>query len=85
LEETKKKRDVCRQNKWTFVLRGKVIVIRDLAEKIINWLDKFKEIGSMIVQFDPVHAALPWAGVLFLLQVAHSPLSQTLRVHAYWR
>ncbi|KAI5460114.1 hypothetical protein BGZ63DRAFT_406059 [Mariannaea sp. PMI_226] len=36
--------------------------------KIVSWLNKFKEIGDIAVQYDPIHAALPWAGVRFLLQ-----------------
>lgn len=39
-------------------------------EKIIVWVDKFKEIGDNVVAYDPAHAALPWAGVRFLLQVS---------------
>jgi ankyrin repeat domain-containing protein 50 len=43
--------------------------MRDVAEKVIVWINKFKEIGDIAVSSDPVHAALPWAGVRFLLQV----------------
>lgn len=32
-------------------------------------MSKFKEIGDIIVQYDPGHAALPWAGFRFLLMV----------------
>jgi hypothetical protein len=35
------------------------------------WVDKVKETGDIIVQFDPVHASLPWAGARFLLTVSH--------------
>ncbi|KAI0162220.1 hypothetical protein GGR57DRAFT_517591 [Xylariaceae sp. FL1272] len=35
---------------------------------ILIWLNKFKEIGDIIIQYDPTHAALPWAAVLFILQ-----------------
>jgi predicted nicotinamide N-methyase len=40
-----------------------------MATKIIAWLDKFKQVGNMVVQYDPHHFALPWAGVRFLLEV----------------
>jgi hypothetical protein len=46
------------------------IILRDVMEKIIVWVDKFKEIGDNVVVYDPAHAALPWAGVRFLLQVS---------------
>jgi hypothetical protein len=38
-------------------------------DKIITWIDKFIRIGDCAVQYDPIHAALPWAGVRALLQV----------------
>ena len=37
--------------------------------KILQWVSKFKQIGDIIIQFDPLHSALPWAGFRFLLQV----------------
>ena len=49
---------------------GKEIVLRDVLEKIIRWLNYFKAVGDAAVQYDPGHAALPWAGVRFLLQVS---------------
>ena len=48
------------------------VVIHDLFRKIAVWIDHFKGIGDIVVQYDPAHAALPWAGVRFLLQVATS-------------
>ena len=32
-------------------------------------MQKFKEIGDIAVQHDPVHASLPWADVRLLLEV----------------
>lgn len=49
---------------------GQTVILRDLFSKIVVWIDRFKEIGDIVVQYDPVHAALPWAGVRFLLQVS---------------
>jgi hypothetical protein len=64
-----KKREECEEKRWRFKINGRQIILRDVAEKIIVWINKFKEIGDVAVNFDPVHAALPWAGVRFLLQV----------------
>jgi hypothetical protein len=36
----------------------------------MKWVIKFREVGDMAAQYDPAHAALPWAGVRVLLQVA---------------
>ena len=54
---------------WKVKFREEEVVLRDVGMKILCWVDKFKHIGDTIVQFDPVHAALPWAGFRFLLQV----------------
>lgn len=48
---------------------GQTVILRDLFSKIAVWIDRFKEIGDIVVQYDPAHAALAWAGVRFLLQV----------------
>lgn len=69
LEATRKSRDDCLARGVKFTFRGKDIIVRDVAEKLLTWVDKFKSIVDVAIQFDPVHAALPWAGVRFLLQV----------------
>jgi hypothetical protein len=58
-----------RDRAWKVTWRGDVIVLQDVAMKIIQWVDKFKQIGDIVVQYDPGHAALPWAAFRFLLQV----------------
>lgn len=37
--------------------------------KVSIWLQKFVEVGDVAVNYDPGHAALPWAGIRFLLKV----------------
>lgn len=54
---------------WKIKFRGDDIVLGHVGMKILHWLNRFKEIGDIIIQFDPVHAALPWAGLRFLLKV----------------
>ncbi|KAH8817009.1 hypothetical protein F5884DRAFT_748483 [Xylogone sp. PMI_703] len=56
--------------RWTVKYNGKVIILRDVFEKLIKWVNNFMMIGDVVVQFDPGHAALPWAGVRLLLQWA---------------
>jgi len=34
---------------------------------------QLKEIGDIVVQYDPVHAVLPWAGVRFIPMVCDPP------------
>ena len=57
----------CVRKKFRF--RGKEYIARDVVGKIAFWIDKFKGVGDVAINFDPAHAALPWAGVRFLLLV----------------
>lgn len=60
------------EKRWRFHRKGRegeTVILRDLFSKIAVWIDRFKEVGDIVVQYDPSHAALPWAGVRFLLQV----------------
>ncbi|KAF8427089.1 hypothetical protein EV426DRAFT_640949, partial [Tirmania nivea] len=54
---------------WKIKFLGDDIVLRHVGLKILQWVNRFKEIGDIIVQFDPGHAALPWAGFRFLLKI----------------
>ena len=74
LVAVREKREICLENQWEFEFRGRAVNLRDQADKIITWLAKFKEVGDMAIQKDPGHAALPWAGIRFLLQVCREPL-----------
>lgn len=65
----KSKQTESETRRWKFELNGRQIIVRDVLEKIIVWIDKFKQIGDIVVTYDPVHASLLWAGIRFLLQV----------------
>lgn len=69
LEATKKKRDICREKQWKFTWNGETVILRDVADKLLVSVDKFKAIGDFVVSCDSTHAALPWAGFQFLLKV----------------
>ncbi|BCS16312.1 hypothetical protein ALUC_80519A [Aspergillus luchuensis] len=63
-------RDRCKRDKWTTIsIGGKELVIRDVCAKIAAHVKKFMQVVDAAVQYDPVHAALPWAGVRLLLQL----------------
>ncbi|RSL97509.1 hypothetical protein CEP52_010834 [Fusarium oligoseptatum] len=67
------KRQECEAKRWTTVKVFKTTIsLSDLASNSITWLNKFKEVGDTIVQYDPGHAALPWAATRFILQSAIS-------------
>ncbi|KAF4485947.1 Ankyrin-1 [Colletotrichum fructicola Nara gc5] len=59
--------------------KGKKIPVRHILNKVDKWASNFKQLGDACVQFDPIHAALPWAGVCFILKIAAGDL------HAYAR
>ncbi|OCK79032.1 hypothetical protein K432DRAFT_300680, partial [Lepidopterella palustris CBS 459.81] len=44
------------------------IILREKLDKIAVSVEKFIQIGDCAVQYDPAHAALPWAGVRFVLK-----------------
>ena len=67
------KKQICLAKRWKYKnSKGKEIIIRDLLEKDIVWLDTFKAIGDVAMQHDAGHAALPWVPVRFLLNIAVS-------------
>lgn len=58
LKDAQQKRQLCAQKCWTFKKRnGEVIVLRDVVEKIIVWVEKFIAIGDAAMQVDTAHAA----------------------------
>ncbi|KAH8589487.1 hypothetical protein B0O99DRAFT_333678 [Bisporella sp. PMI_857] len=70
-ELTETSRQECINKRWRYKRKsGETVIFVDLFGKVIKWVDLFKQVGDIVVQYDPVHAALPWAGVRFLLQIA---------------
>lgn len=62
--------DRCLQRRWTVQGRhGRKIVIRDVCAKMASGIKKFVEVVDVAVNYDPVHSALPWAGIRVFLQV----------------
>lgn len=68
-EAERSKRKVI-DSRWKHTRRsGETVILRDVLDKIVRWIDIFKQVGDVAVQYDPAHAALPWAGIRFILQV----------------
>ncbi|SCO92770.1 related to WD40-repeat protein (notchless protein) [Fusarium oxysporum] len=55
------------QCEWKVTIGDKEYSARGLVDKIVNILNKFVGVADIAVSFDPVHAALPWAAVRFVL------------------
>ncbi|SPO05438.1 uncharacterized protein DNG_08125 [Cephalotrichum gorgonifer] len=62
------KKTVYEQKAWRYQFNGKTRRPRDDFANILSWLQKFKEVVDVAVSYDPVHAALPWAGIRFFIQ-----------------
>jgi hypothetical protein len=61
----------CRAKQWKYQKpNGQKVYVRDILEKVAFWLEKVKDVGDVLVQYDPAHASLPWAGARFLLTVS---------------
>ncbi|KAG5803404.1 hypothetical protein H9Q74_012197 [Fusarium xylarioides] len=57
-----------KRHSYTINLGNHSLDLRKCFDKIVHWLNMFKEIGDVASSFDPVHAALPWAAFRFVLQ-----------------
>jgi hypothetical protein len=68
-EAAEAKRKVCESKRWTFTVGSHTLNLQDEADKVILWLDRFKQVGDVAANADPVQAGLPWAGVRLLLEV----------------
>ena len=65
------KQNECQEKSWKYKnAKGQVVYLQDIFSKVVKWLETFKQIGNTVSQYDPVHTALPWAGVRLLLQIA---------------
>jgi hypothetical protein len=69
-ELTERSKEECINKRWRYTRKsGETVIFRDLFGKVVKWIDIFKQVGDATAQYGSVHAALPWAGVQFLLQV----------------
>ena len=67
------KLDECIRKRWKYTRsNGQKVVLWDVLDKIMNWVNKFKSVGDIAVQYDPGHAALPWAAIRLILQASVS-------------
>ena len=74
------KKELCEAKRWTWTFRDQTIKLSDAAENVVRWLDRFKSVGDVAVNADPVHAGLPWAGIRLILQVCVLEIRATNKV-----
>ena len=66
----KRKQEICKQKRWKYIKHsGEEVLLHNVFAKISRWINRFKEVGDNAMQYDPYHAALPWAAVRLVLQV----------------
>jgi hypothetical protein len=46
-----------------------VLGLFDQVDKVVQLLDKFKAVGDVVANVDPVHVGLPWAAIRAVLEV----------------
>ena len=69
LKAAQKNQKICVDKRWSFTIGGHPMMLREEADKVIMWLDRFEMVGDIAASADPIHAGLPWAGIRLLLEV----------------
>lgn len=69
LAGAEKQQRCCIEKRWTFTIAGRTVTLKDEADKVVHWLNRFKGVGDIVANVDPVHVGLPWAGIRLLLEV----------------
>ncbi|KAF3384594.1 hypothetical protein F1880_001890 [Penicillium rolfsii] len=64
------KQKICEDKRWRFQQFNRTIELKEIADKVLSWLQKFIVAGDIAVNVDPLHAGLPWAGIRLLAQAA---------------
>ena len=70
----KEKQRYCIEKRWKFTFGGRTVDLKEEADKLVGWVDRFKAVGDIVANVDPMHVGLPWAGIRLLLEVKpHAP------------
>ena len=77
LAAAEEKQRYCIEKRWTFTFRGRKVTLKEEADKVVHWLNRFTGVGDVVANVDPVHVGLPWAGIRLLLVVRAGPLKTT--------
>ena len=49
----------CKIKKWSWNYKGRQVYLADQVDKVVRLLDKFKAVGDVIANVDPIHSRLP--------------------------
>ena len=70
-EILKLKRTQVLNRQWRLSWRNKTLEVGKAFDNLANLFIMFKDVGASAATADPVHAALPWAGILLLMIVGN--------------
>lgn len=59
----------CANKGMSWYYRGRQTYLVDQVDKVMQLLDRFKSVGDVVANVDPVHIGLPWAGIRVILEV----------------
>lgn len=68
LEETEKSKARLEERRWKLIFAEKEIVLHSQFNKIIKFVQAFKDVTISAAGLDPVHAGLPLTGLFLLIQ-----------------
>jgi hypothetical protein len=67
-----------RNKRWRWSYKGHPVYVYEQVDKVVQLIDKFKSVGDVVGNIDPVHVGLPWAGIRAILEVCLSPRQTAL-------
>ncbi|KAH0541622.1 hypothetical protein FGG08_003912 [Glutinoglossum americanum] len=68
------KKEECIRKQWKYTKsNGEQVVLREVFEKMAGWIDKFKQVGDLMAQYDPAHA-IAWMSSKSRLQASVSDI-----------
>jgi len=59
----------CTDKRWSWNYKGREVYLFDQVDKVVQLLDRFKAVGDIVANVDPIHIGLPWAGIRAILEV----------------
>jgi hypothetical protein len=62
----------CKIKRWSWNYKGRQVYLADQVDKVVRLLDKFKAVGDVVANVNPVYVGLPWAGIRAILEVCIS-------------
>ncbi|KAI1457972.1 hypothetical protein F4805DRAFT_152247 [Annulohypoxylon moriforme] len=71
----KKKLEKFTESQFTFSIRGRRIVARELLRKAVNVISRFRDAVSSAISAEP-HAAMAWLGIMIILPLVENAYQQ---------